>query len=87
MRGSQTILDYARSGAGVAPPHPVDSGAVAGAAVQDVATIVSETGAILTVGELPIIEADPVQLQRVFQNLLTNAVLHRNPAVTPASID
>ncbi|MET0864593.1 MAG: ATP-binding protein [Nakamurella sp.] len=79
----KTILDYARSGAGVAPPHSVDSGAVAAAAVQDVAIIVSQTGAVLDVGELPTIEADPVQLQRVFQNLLTNAVLHRNPLVTP----
>jgi PAS domain S-box-containing protein len=79
----KTILDYARSGAGVAPPHPVDSRAVAEAAVQDVATIVSETGASVQIGALPIIEADPVQLQRVFQNLLTNAVLHRNPELTP----
>ncbi|MEP6559730.1 MAG: PAS domain S-box protein [Nakamurella sp.] len=79
----KTILDYARSGAGVAPPHSVDSGAVAAAAVRDVATIVRETGAQLCVGVLPTIEADPVQLQRVFQNLLTNAVLHRNPTVAP----
>jgi len=84
----KTILDYARSGAGVAPPHPVDSRAVAESAVRDVATIVSDTGAVLLVGELPIIEADPVQLQRVFQNLLTNAVLHRVPMAAPIiSID
>lgn len=78
-----TILDYARSGAGVAPPHPVDSGAVAEAAIRDVATIVADTGAVVAVGDLPIIEADPTQLQRVFQNLLTNAVLHRTPNTPP----
>lgn len=73
------ILDYARSGASGAPPQLVRSGEVASAAALDVAGILEEYGVNLHIGELPTIQADAVQLHRVFQNLLTNAAVYHGP--------
>lgn len=77
------ILDYARAGAAAAPPHPVDTAQVAAAAARDVSKVLDEAGVRLRIGELPIVDADDVQLQRVFQNLLTNAAVYHRRTVTP----
>jgi len=77
------ILDYARAGAAAAPPHPVDTAQVAAAAARDVSKVLDEAGVRLRIGELPIVDADDVQLQRVFQNLLTNAAVYPRRTVTP----
>jgi signal transduction histidine kinase len=44
---------------------------------------VAERGATVEIGELPEVEADPSQLQRVFQNLLANAIKYTAPDVAP----
>ena len=77
------ILNFARSGAGAAPPHPVDSAAAAAAAALDSDAILTANGAHLQIGPLPTVAADDLQLQRVFQNLLSNAANYHNPGATP----
>ncbi len=77
------ILNYARSGASAAPPHPVDSAAAAATAAADSGAILTETGAQLCIGPLPTVSADALQLQRVFQNLLTNAAKYQQHGVAP----
>ena len=53
------------------------------AALRDLETAVTEHGAVVEVGALPTLRGDPGQLQRVFQNLLGNAIKYtsrRGPA-------
>src|SRR6185312_11133328 len=67
------LLLYSR--AGTADMHREDVAAreLVEAALRDLAPAVAETGAAVEVGELPTVSADAGQLQRVFQNLLSNA--------------
>ena len=49
-------------------------------------TAVAERGAMVEVGELPALRGDPGQLQRVFLNLLGNAIKYTAPGVAPRVI-
>ncbi|HEX6053671.1 MAG TPA: two-component regulator propeller domain-containing protein [Gemmatimonadaceae bacterium] len=44
---------------------------------------VQSTGGRVTVGELPRIEGDPVQIRQIFQNLIGNALKFHRPGVPP----
>lgn len=53
--------------------------------VEDLEPLVSKNSATLlnqVPPDLPLINADPVQLRRVFENLITNALNHNPPGVT-----
>jgi signal transduction histidine kinase len=45
--------------------------------------LLAETGAQVEIGELPVVLADDVQLQRVFQNLISNAARYHRAGVPP----
>ncbi|MEA2395544.1 MAG: hypothetical protein QOJ82_3435 [Solirubrobacteraceae bacterium] len=77
------LLLYARSGTVDLQPAEVDAGAVVDAALRDLGPAVVECGATVEVGELPTVRADARQLQRVFQNLLANAIKFTAPDVAP----
>jgi signal transduction histidine kinase len=61
----------------------VDAGEVVAGALRDLGTAVAERGASVEVGELPAVRGDAGQLQRVFLNLLGNAIKYTAPEVTP----
>jgi light-regulated signal transduction histidine kinase (bacteriophytochrome) len=66
--------------------HPftaVNLGHVISQVLMDLEVSVEETGARLTVGLMPTIEADPLQMRQLFQNLLGNALKFRRPDVIP----
>lgn len=83
----QTMIDdllrYARAGTDDLRPERVELRAVVDAALRDVESAVIETGATIEVGELPEVRADSGQLERVFQNLLGNAMKYAPPDVLP----
>jgi signal transduction histidine kinase len=56
---------------------------VVAAALHDLETAQAERGARVEVGDLPVVRADAGQLQRVFQNLLANAMKFTAPGVAP----
>jgi signal transduction histidine kinase len=68
------LLLYARAGTAELRLEPVDAGALVAGALRDLGTAVAERGAEVEVGELPALRGDPSQLQRVFLNLLGNAI-------------
>jgi signal transduction histidine kinase len=77
------VLVYARSGE-LQREHVALARVMADVA-EDLHPALTESCAVLTVGELPEVEADPRQLRRVFQNLVSNALRFRS--VEPPRID
>jgi len=74
----ENLLDMSRLEAGKAEPHrgPVDLAEVLEAARQGQGE--SESIRLAVDGELPMVDADAAQLERVFANLLENAVRYGN---------
>ena len=77
------LLLYARAGTTDLRMQRVAAGDVVAAALRDLETAVTEHGAVVEVGPLPTLRGDPGQLQRVFQNLLGNAIKYTEPGVAP----
>lgn len=76
----QDLIDFATLGGGRAP-EPVDLGAVAADAVEDLAGVTD--GAVIEVGALPTVLGNESQLRSVMQNLLANAVKFTAPIARP----
>ena len=65
--------------------HPftaVNLGHVISQVLVDLEVSIEESRALVTVGLMPTIEADPLQMRQLFQNLLGNALKFRRPEVT-----
>ncbi len=77
------VLAYARSGE--LECERVELGRVAEDVAEDLRPVLAAACAELRVGDLPVVDADPRQLRRVFQNLVTNALRFR--AAEPPRID
>ena len=85
MRGLiNDVLSYARVSSQTRPFTRVDLVALTREVMEDLETAIERTGATLTLGELPVLEADPVQMRQLLQNLLSNALKFRREDVAPA---
>ena len=78
------LLRVARVETQAKEPVPTDAGAVVAGALVLLDPSLKETGATVTVGDLPAVMADPAQLEQVFVNLVGNAVKYRREDVPPA---
>ncbi|MEO0326424.1 MAG: HAMP domain-containing sensor histidine kinase [Myxococcota bacterium] len=61
----------------------VDLGAVVSAAVADHARAVQQTGALVSLGDLPVVKGRAPDLRSLFHNLVGNALKHRHDARRP----
>jgi signal transduction histidine kinase len=68
------LLQLARVGRGEPCREPLDAGAVLDQALEDLAGPISERGADVSAGPLPVVSGDPGQLSLLFQNLVGNAI-------------
>jgi PAS domain S-box-containing protein len=68
------LLTYSRIGARRPDPGPVDTGVLVDEIVKDFAATITDNGATVTVGALPVVVADRSRLRQVFQNLIGNAL-------------
>jgi len=68
------LLEYSRAGRGHLALEEVPAERIVVQALEVVAGAIDETGAHVTVGELPVVLADRGNMCRVFQNLIGNAV-------------
>ena len=72
------LLTLSRVTSMARPFKQVDLDKIANDVVSDLVVQIEQTGAEVEVGFLPQIEADPVQMRQLFQNLLSNALkFHR----------
>jgi len=80
----QDLLAFSRVSTRGAVPIPTDSGAVLRGALASLKLTIEETGASVTHDRLPVVLADPGQLEHVFLNLISNALKFRGS--TPPAI-
>jgi len=80
------LLGYSRVGRVEGVLAPVDCNLVVRAALSGLASVIKETGADVSVGELPTVRADVTQLSLVFQNLISNALKFVAPGVRPVVV-
>jgi len=75
------VMEYARSieTASHVPAHPVQSSQCLDGALLNLESTIREHAATIQAGTLPTVLAEPVQLQQVFQNLISNAIKYRHP--------
>jgi PAS domain S-box-containing protein len=71
------LLDYARIGSRAKPLVPVDPVEILDDVRHNLALAIEDAGAVITIGDLPRVNADPVQLTQLFQNLIANAIKFR----------
>lgn len=79
----QDVLAYSQVTTRMHPFIPTDLSWVARDVMADLEVAVAESGATMDIGRLPVIEADPLQMRRLFTNLLTNAIKYRRKEVPP----
>jgi signal transduction histidine kinase len=77
------LLMFSRVSTKGRPFTPVDLGQTVAQVLVDLELGVEESGAQLSIGALPTIDADPVQMRQLLQNLLTNALKFRREGVVP----
>lgn len=71
------LLTYSQVSTRVQPLVRTDLAWIAKEVVTDLETAVTESGGRVEVGELPVIDADPLQMRQLLQNLLGNALKYR----------
>jgi light-regulated signal transduction histidine kinase (bacteriophytochrome) len=56
-------------------------------AIRNLHSLIEESGAVVTRGPLPWVTGDPVQLTRLFQNLMVNSIKYRTQEVPRIHVD
>ena len=78
------LLTYSRVGSRALELATVDVGKAVDAVIADLGGAIEDSQATVTRDEhLPTIEADPRQVQQLFQNLIANGIKFRRPDVAP----
>ena len=79
----QDLLAFSKVSNRTDQTEPVSLTKVVEAVLTDLELNIQESGAVVTVGDLPVIEGDVLQLGQLFQNLISNALKFRKNDVAP----
>ena len=79
----QDLLRFSRVTTKPRPFVPVDLNATVGAVLDDLSVEIEESDASLSIGPLPTISGDSLQLHQLLLNLISNAVKFRQAGVKP----
>ncbi len=74
------LLEFSRAGSSDGLRAPVSLLALVNQARENLTTAIAEAGAIIEIGDLPVILGNETQLVRLFQNLLSNSLKFRGDA-------
>jgi signal transduction histidine kinase len=77
------LLDYSRVSSKGRPYTSVNLTKIAKEVVSDLVVRLEQTQGSVEVGSLPTIEADPLQMRQLIQNLVSNALKFHRPGVPP----
>lgn len=77
------LLELSRVATQGQPYARVELSKVAAHVISDLELQIERTGGTVEVGDLPVVEADPLQIRRLFQNLISNALKYHRPDVPP----
>jgi signal transduction histidine kinase len=77
------LLTYSQVATRVEPFVSTDLNKIAHEVIVDLETAIADVGARVEVGTLPILDADPLQMRQLFQNLLGNAIKYSRKDTTP----
>ena len=70
----EALLEYSRVTRKVRLPEKVSLGPLIEEVLSDMETAIKKSGGSVEMGPLPIIQADPIQMRQLFQNLIGNAL-------------
>lgn len=79
----QDLLSYSRVTSKAQPFELVDLQEIVQGVLSDLEVRLENTGGRVILGKLPRIEADPLQMRQLFQNLIGNALKYHRPEVPP----
>jgi len=77
------LLAYAQVTTRVQPFVSTDVARIAREVILDLEAAIADVGGRIDVGELPVIDADPIQMRQLLQNLLGNAIKYRRKDTPP----
>jgi PAS domain S-box-containing protein len=77
------LLTFSRVFRRTDPLVQVDLASVVRGVISDLEVRIEKSGAVLDVGELPTIEADPMQMHQLLLNLVSNALKFQPPGSAP----
>jgi light-regulated signal transduction histidine kinase (bacteriophytochrome) len=77
------LLTYARVTTKAQPFVPTDLGVATRDVVADLEVRIEQVRGTVQVGDLPTVDADPVQVRQLMQNLIGNALKYHRPEVPP----
>jgi len=77
------LLMFSRVESKAQPFVEVDLAEVAREVIADLEVQIERAGAAVEVGRLPVIEADPLQMRQLLQNLIGNSLKYRRPGTGP----
>lgn len=80
------LLSYSRVTTQGSPFSQVDMNQIARDVLYDLDVSLTQSGGTVTLEELPVIEADPVQMRQLLQNLIGNAIKFHLPGTPPRVI-
>ena len=79
----RSLLQYSVVTVRGEPFRPIDLNTVVKEVIEDLETSISETKGVVSLKDLPIVEADPTQMRQLFQNLISNALKFQKKEQTP----
>jgi len=77
------LLTFSRVTTKAQPFSTVDLAVVAREVLADLEVRIEQTGGTVEVSDLPVIDADPLQIRQLLQNLIANALKFRKPSEAP----
>jgi two-component system sensor kinase FixL len=77
------LLTFSRVTTKAQPFVPVDLNRIAHDVIHDLESRIHDTNADVVTGDLPTIDADPLQMRQLLQNLVSNAIKFHQPGLRP----